>query len=55
MSMRRPEVRQHPLHQVGQLTGRQDRRRQLTAAAADKHPARLVDPELTRVTSRRVV
>jgi hypothetical protein len=38
---------QHPLHQVGELRGPEDRRRQLgPAVACDEHPARLVDPEL---------
>src|SRR3954449_6168960 len=47
---------QHPLDQVGQLTGAEDGRGQLAAAApGDEHPARLVDPELTRDARLRVV
>jgi hypothetical protein len=38
---------QHPLDEVGQFAGREDRRRQLAAAAlGDEHPAGLVDPDL---------
>ena len=44
------------LDQLGQLPGAEDRRRQLTAPpAGGEHPARLVDPELTRDAWLRAV
>ena len=50
---RRP---QHPLDQVGELAGTEDRRRELAAPPpGDEQPAGLVDPELTPDARARAV